>query len=517
MTTAEPIADRLAPARVEELAALAVGGGEPFEVRCPWDDAPLGRVPASGPDDVAAAVAAARETQREWAARPVRERAAIVGRVARLVWSRADALMDLVQLESGKSRLDAFEELADVALNAAHYARHGASSLRARRRGGAVPGLTRTAEHRRPKGVVGIISPWNYPLTLAVSDAMPALIAGNAVVLKPDSQTPLTALAGLELLRDAGVPAGVMQVVAGAGREVGPPLVGAVDYLMFTGSTDTGRMLAARCGERLIGCSMELGGKNPMLVLADADPERAAAGAVRACFANAGQLCVSIERVYVADGVYDAFVDAFVRRTRAMTLGTGRGWEVDMGTLASPAQLARVSAHVDDAVARGATVLAGGRARPDLGPSVYEPTVLAGVTEAMALAREETFGPVVAITRVASDDEAVARANDSRYGLNASVWSRRRGGAVAARVEAGTVNVNEGYAAAWGSLGAPMGGWKDSGLGRRHGAEGILKYTESQTIARQRGVVIAPFDGITNGAFARAMTVAVRALARVRP
>ncbi|WP_062299771.1 succinic semialdehyde dehydrogenase [Demequina maris] len=516
-TTAPPHADRLAPARASSLVALARGGGEPLEVRCPWDGSVLAEVPTSRPVDVAAAVADARVAQRAWADTPIRERAAVMRRVASLLWGRADDLLDIVQLESGKSRVSAFDELADVALNAAHYARHGARVLRDRRRPGALPVVTRTTEHHRPRGVVGIIAPWNYPFTLAVSDAIPALIAGNAVVLKPDSQTPLSALAGLELLRDAGLPAGVMQVVAGDGPTVGGALVDAVDFVMFTGSTATGRKVAARCGERLIGCAMELGGKNPMLVLSDADPERAAAGAIPACFSNSGQLCVSIERIYVADEVHDAFVDAFVRRTRAMSLGVGTAWEIDMASLASEEHLAEVRAHVDDAVAKGATVLAGGRARPDLGPTVYEPTILAGVTDDMRCAREETFGPVVAVHRVSSDEEAVARANDSAYGLNAAVWSRRRGTAVAARVEAGTVNVNEGYSAAWGSVGAPMGGWKDSGLGRRHGTAGILKYTQAQTIADHRGPVIAPFDGMANEVYARAMTAAVRLLTRIRP
>lgn len=515
-TTAEQRLPRLE--RADAWARLAEGGGPSLTVSSPWasgDDAVLGEVATTPAARIGAIVESAREAQREWAEVPVRARAAILRRVGALARERREALMDVVQLESGKNRLSAFEEVMDVALNAAYYARAGRAALKPRRHAGATPMLTSTAEHHRPKGVVGIITPWNYPLTLAVSDALPALMAGNAVVLKPDSRTPLTALAGLELLRDAGLPAGLMRVIVGAGSEIGPPLVGAVDYLMFTGSTATGRALAGACGERLIGCSMELGGKNPMLVLADADVERAAAGAVRACFSNSGQLCVSIERIYVADEVHDAFVAAFVRRVQAMSLGAGLDWDIDMGSLASRQQLDAVDAHVTAAVAKGATVLAGGRARPDLGPCMYEPTVLADVTEDMRLAREETFGPVVSVYRVGSDEEAIARANDSSYGLNASVWSARRGSEAAARVQAGTVNVNEGYAAAWGSTGAPMGGWKDSGLGRRHGVEGILKYTEAQTIAVQRGVGIAPVGSMAAARYAVVMNAAVGLVARM--
>lgn len=517
--TTTTAADRLPRLeRADAWARLAEGGGPALTVSTPWgsgDDAVLGDVATTPAVRIGATVDAARDAQREWAATPVRARAAIVKRVGELARERRDELMDVIQLETGKNRLSAFEEVMDVALNAAYYARAGRAALRPRRHAGATPVLTSVVEHRRPKGVVGIITPWNYPLTLVVSDALPALLAGNAVVLKPDSRTPLTALAGLELLHDAGLPRGLMRVVVGAGREIGPALVGAVDYLMFTGSTATGRTLASDCGARLIGCSMELGGKNPMLVLSDADVERAAAGAVRACFSNSGQLCVSIERIYIADEVYDSFAAAFVRRVSAMSLGAGLDWDIDMGSLASRQQLEAVEAHVSDAVAKGATVLAGGRARPDLGPCMYEPTVLSDVTEDMELAREETFGPVVALYRVGSDDEAIARANDSAYGLNASVFSARRGRDAAARVDAGTVNVNEGYAASWGSTGAPMGGWKDSGLGRRHGIEGILKYTESQTVAVQRGVGIAPVGAMSAATYAKVMNAAVGLVARM--
>ena len=488
---AAPITAPLDPALVARLLERVVASPRAARTptTAPFTGEVLAQVPQSTPDDVTLAVEQARSAQRGWAARSLHERAAVLLRLHDLVLDRQREVLDLVQLESGKSRAHAYEEVADVAIVARHYARRSAGYLASRRRAGLVPGLTVTHEIRHPKGVVGIIAPWNYPLTLAVSDALPALVAGNAVVLKPDSQTPLTALWAAQVLADAGLPEGLLQVVVGEGPVIGPPLVDAVDYVCFTGSTATGRRVAARAAERLVGASLELGGKNAMYVADDVDVEVAAEGAVRACFASAGQLCVSIERLLVHEAVADDFVTAFVRRVDALRLGTALDYSADVGSLVSAPQLERVEAHVRDAVERGARVLTGGRARPDAGPLFYAPTVLDGVPAGAACYGEETFGPVVSVYRVASDDEAVRRANDTPYGLNASVWTAdaARGRHIARRISAGTVNVNEGYVATWGSVGAPMGGMKDSGLGRRHGAEGITKYTESQTVSVQVG------------------------------
>jgi succinate-semialdehyde dehydrogenase / glutarate-semialdehyde dehydrogenase len=285
---------------------------------------------------------------------------------------------------------------------------------------------------------------------------------------------------------------------------------------MFNGSTGVGRTVASQAAERLIPASMELGGKNAMLVLEDADLDRAVEGAERALFSNSGQLCISIERLLVHESVADEFTRRLVERTREMKLGSHLSFEDDMGSLISQDQLDTVREHLDDAVGKGAKVLVGGNPRPDLGPYFHEPTLLAEVSEDMDLYAEETFGPVAAISRFTSEDDAVAHANASSYGLNFSIWTRdlERGRRLATRLEAGTVNVNEAFIAAWGSVDAPMGGMKDSGLGRRHGAEGIRKYTESQTVAVQRVMSISPPSPIGQGLWTRLITAGLRLLRR---
>jgi succinate-semialdehyde dehydrogenase/glutarate-semialdehyde dehydrogenase len=508
------------PGAYAALAAAVVAGPDAARTTtyAPFTGEPLADLPASTPDDVALAFDVARAAQQRWAATSLAGRSRVFLRLHDLVLDRQDDVLDLVQRENGKARRHAAEEVFDVALTARHYARSARRYLAPDRHAGLVPALSTAHELHHPKGVVGIVSPWNYPLTLAVTDAIPAFLAGNAVVHKPDTQTALTALWIRALAVEAGLPADLWQVVVGEGPVVGRAVVDGGDFVCFTGSTPVGREVAERCARRLVGCSLELGGKNPMLVLADADLDRAVEGAVRDCFGNAGQLCISMERMYVVDPVHDEFVDRFVRRVRAMRLGAELHYGPDMGSLISAAQLQRVTAHVDDALAKGAEVLAGGRARPDLGPYFYEPTVLSHVTEDMALCRAETFGPVVSVRPVRDADEGVALANDSAYGLNASVWTRdvARGRRVAARIRTGTVSINETYAAVWGATRAPMGGVKDSGLGRRHGRDGILKYTEPQTVAVQRLAGFAPPPSVSWDQWARGFTVSLRALKTLR-
>jgi succinate-semialdehyde dehydrogenase/glutarate-semialdehyde dehydrogenase len=511
----DPALARRLSARV--VAAAPDGAGASHTPTAPFTGAPIAVLPVSTTADVDRAISRARSAQRAWAQVPPRERTAILLRFHDLVLDRQSELLDLIQIECGKARAHAFEEIADVALVARHYARRGTGYLRPRRRGGLFPVLTQSREVRHPKGVVGIVSPWNYPLTLAISDAVPALMAGNAVVLRPDQQTALTALLGVELLVEAGLPEDVIQVVLGPGPTIGDAVVNSTDYVCYTGSTATGRQVAQAAARRLVGVSLELGGKNTMYVAADANLHRAAEGAVRACFNGAGQLCVAMERLVVHEQVADRFLELFLRRVRDLRLGRELDWSADMGSLLSSAQLDTVVRHVEDARAHGATVLVGGHHRPDIGPLFYEPTVLDGVTAQMICRDEETFGPVVSLYRVRSDEEAVALANDTAYGLNASVWSRSvsRARRIAGQIKAGTVNVNEGYAAAWGSVGAPMGGMKDSGLSRRHGAEGITKYTDVQNVTAQHLLGLGAPPGLSQEAWAKAMTVSLKTLKRI--
>ena len=510
---------RLTTELFEQLARRVgtAGEREQAEVERPSTGALLGRVPKCTPEDVELAVGRARAAQTGWAQTSWDKRERVLLRFHDLVLERREEMLDLLQLEAGKARAHALEEFLDVAIVARYYARSAERHLRVRRRRGAFPFLTAAWEHHHPVGVVGIITPWNYPITLSISDAVPAIAAGNGVVIKADSQTPFGALWGAALLEEAGLPAGLVQVVTGSGSELGPGLIDNVNYVMFTGSTGVGRGVASQAAERLIPTSMELGGKNAMIVLEDADIGRAVEGGERAMFSNAGQLCISIERLYVHESIADEFTRRLVEHMASMRLGADLDYDDDMGSLISQDQLDTVREHVDDAVGKGATVLSGGRARPDVGPYFHEPTLLSDVTEDMTLYADETFGPIVAVSRFSSEDEVVARANASEFGLNFSLWTRDadRGRRLAPRLHAGTVNVNEGYVAAWASVDSPMGGMKASGLGRRHGAHGIHKYTEEQTIAIQRLLPIAPPPGVSPGLWGRMMTLALRILRRV--
>jgi acyl-CoA reductase-like NAD-dependent aldehyde dehydrogenase len=478
----------------------------------------LATLPESNVTDVHTAYERAARAQQEWAARPLPERLAVFHRFHKLLLKERETVADLLQAETGKSRRDAFEELCEPALVTSYYLRTAAKLLRPRKRAGLMPGAITVRELRQPKGVVGIISPWNYPFALAFGDLIPALVAGNAVVLKPDSQTALSPLFGVDLLYRAGLPTDLLQVVLGDGPTVGGAVVDTCDYIGFTGSSRTGALIAARAGERLVGCSLELGGKNPMIVLDDADIAATARSAVRGCFANSGQLCLSLERIYVPDAIFDRFADAFVAEIGRIRQAAGYNYGADVGSLTSQRALKTVSEHVDDARAKGATVLAGGRPRPDLGPYFYEPTVLTDVTPDMLCHAAETFGPVVSLYPYATDDDAVALANDTDYGLNASVYGRDlvRAGQVAARLRTGTVNVNDGYASAFGSTDAPMGGMGASGLGRRHGAEGLLRYTETQTVAAQRFDLLNPPRWMPYGPYSRFMTTSLRLMKKFR-
>jgi succinate-semialdehyde dehydrogenase/glutarate-semialdehyde dehydrogenase len=497
---------------------LSASGSTTVPVIAPFTGKKLYDLPTSTGRDVVDAAAAARVAQLAWfAAGPDHRRRVLLDGHDRLLADR-ERLLDLLQTETGKTRGPAFEEFFQGA-SATRYAALSAKSVtRTRGRRAGIPLVMRTRVSYKPKGLVGVITPWNYPLSLALMDVVPALATGNAVVQKVDNQTVLTVLAARRAFIDAGVPAALWAIVTGDGNEIGNAVVDASDYVCFTGSTATGTKVGQRAMGRVVGASLELGGKNPMIVLDDANVAKAAASSVYGCFSSMGQLCVSMERIYVQRAIADQFTEAFVANVSKLIQGPALDYSTDVGSLTSAAQLERVKKHVDDAVKKGATVLAGGKARPELGPYFYEPTVLTNVTSEMLCFTDETFGPVAVLAVVANEDEAIAAANDSEFGLNASVFSgsRSRARRVADRITAGSVNINEGYRSSFGSIDAPMGGMKHSGLGRRNGAEGLLRFVESRTVAEATGLMTLPGTGVAAGKLAGTMEVALKLLKALR-
>ncbi|MFM7013604.1 MAG: succinic semialdehyde dehydrogenase [Actinomycetota bacterium] len=442
---------------------------------------------------IAKAVADARLAQSAWAKVEVIKRAKALMRLHDLMLENQDHLLDLLQLETGKSRAHAFEELAGSLGSARYFAKIAPKTLKTHRTRAGVPVLTRSYVSYSPIGVVGVITPWNYPLALQMLDVLPALVAGNAVVQKADNQTALVSLYARKLAIEAGIPEGIWTIVVGDGAEVGNALTDSVDYVAFTGSTRTGKIVAERAAKRLIGYSLELGGKNPMIVLPGANLADAAEKAIAGAFGNSGQLCVSIERVYVPNNLKADFEKELASRVNSLAVGKSNDFQIDLGTLTGMNQLSRVDEMVQDAVEKGAKVLAGAKALPELGPYFYAPTVLTDVKEDMRLSREEIFGPVIALAGYDDIDHAIELANDTEYGLNASVVGPQRAArAVAEQIMAGSVNVNEGYRASMASLDSPMGGMKQSGLGRRNGKYGLLRFTESRTVGVATGLLKFP-------------------------
>ena len=448
----------------------------------------IGRVPLLSADDVAALAVRARRAQPAWQAAGFGARARVFRRAQRWLHDNIERVGDTIMAETGKTYEDAQLELVVAARSFGFWASRSGRYLadeRVRSRSPLALGKRIVVRHS-PVGLVGVIGPWNYPLVNGFCDCVPALMAGNAVLHKPSEVTPLTAGLVGEMLRACGLPDDIFLVATGDGT-TGEALIDEVDYVMFTGSTATGRRVMERAARTLTPVSLELGGKDPMIVLRDANLERAANSAVYAGMNNAGQVCISIERVYVEAPVYDEFVTKVVEKVRALRQGPPGGpGAVEVGAVTFPPQLDLVDAHVQDAVAKGARVLAGGEPIRDQG-RFYPPTVLVDVDHTMRCMTEETFGPVLPIMKVADADEAVRLANDSAYGLQSAVYTRdvRKGAAVARRLEAGACCINDAQVN-FTAFEAPMGGWKTSGVGSRHGAAGIRKYCRQQTMLVNR-------------------------------
>src|SRR5579863_51047 len=447
--------------------------------------------------EVHATVARARAAQPAWNALGVQKRVSILRKFQRLLHENKSEVAALITREAGKPVVEALLTEVVVVLDAARFCIENAFDFLRERpvpHGNLAMKIKAGRILREPHGVMGIISPWNYPFSIPATESLSALVTGNAVILKPSEFTSLNALQLASLLHQAGVPKDVFQVVVGGGSAGSALLNASIDKLVFTGSVATGKRIAQAAAARLLPVVLELGGKDPMLVLDDADIDVASSGAVWGAFANCGQACLSVERCYVHRSLYVSFLEACVEKTKRLRVGNGMDPEIEIGPLISERQLRNVETHVEDARARGARILTGGTRLPQLGANFYAPTVLADVSHAMHIMREETFGPVLPVMPFDTDDEAIHLANDSGYGLAASIWTRdrARGEALARRIQAGTVMVNDALAC-FGISEAPHGGVKASGLGRTHGRFGLeemvrIKHVDSDRLPGMKQV-----------------------------
>ncbi len=476
----------------EMTAEPTASARELLPVRNPITGEILAELPIMTPDEVRAAAERARAAQPAWEALGVKGRVKVLRRFSELMWTEQDRLIEIIRSETGKAAGGAWSEVAVLDNTIHYYSLKAPKLLRPQKRKALVPFAQHAKVIYKPYGVAGFLTPWNYPLQNGLTDAIAALFAGNAVLLKPSEITPLSVLAAVELMREAGMPQDIAQVLTGDGR-IGAAMTDVVDYISLTGSTATGRKVAMRAAERMIPYSLELGGKDPAIVLEDADLDVAASWSLVGAFENAGQVCVSTERLYVVDAVYEPFLAKLQEWAQKLTVSAETGYHVHMGSLTNTRELVRAEAHIADAVQRGAKVIIGGKRRPDLGPLFFEPTVLVDVTPDMAIMQEETFGPLLPILRAKDADEAVRLANDSPYGLSACIFTKniRRGEKLAESIESGDVTINHPMFV-FGTPDLPMGGWKDSGIGRRNGPEGLLRFVKPHAILSDSMLLTGP-------------------------
>ncbi len=469
---------------IVEKSENTVRGRRTLKLSSPATLEPIGEIEVQTKEDVQAVVDSAHQQQPAWGGLSFEQRGEYMLRALQILLKRQDDFIDVIVREGPKPRMDVIQmEIYSVCDALDYYAKATASFLETKKvvLHGAMASIKEMYIIYKPMGVVGIISPWNGPFVLSIIPAIQALMAGNAVVIKPSSITPMSGKLVEDLFMEAGVPNGVVSVLLGD-SETGQALIeSGVDKISFTGSVSVGRRIAMACAEQLIPCTLELGGKDPMIVCADADINNAAGGAVSGCLINTGQYCCGTERVYVVDSVADEFIEKVVQRVSG--LRQAEDGEFDIGALFTPQQLNIVEDHVTDAVAKGAKVLAGGRRNPDLKGLFYEPTVLVDVDHNMLVMKEETFGPIIPIMRVRDEDEAIRLANDTEFGLGANVWTNEieTGLELAKRIHSGSVNIND-MTVTFGVPEAPFGGVKNSGIGRVNGETGLKGYCNVQPV-----------------------------------
>jgi acyl-CoA reductase-like NAD-dependent aldehyde dehydrogenase len=465
---------------------VAAGVQALIQVKNPVTSAVIGTVPNSTAEQVRAAVERARIIQPYWEERGALGRARFVRLWAEELWRSRASVIHTIRQETGKNETGALLELIVLDIVADYYAARAPRLLRPQKRRALFPFAQYARVYYKPYGAAGFITPWNYPYLNALIDAVPALIAGNTAVVKPSEFTPFAALHAVDLAYRVGIPRDVLQVVTGD-DSTGAALVDQVDYISVTGSTDTGRKVAQRAGQRLIPYSLELGGKDPLIVLDDVDLDIVATAVLQGALENAGQVCISTERVYVLDAVYDRLVERLTHYAQQLVIGAGDGLGVHVGSMTNERELKRCEDHIADAVAKGARLLYGGQRRPDLGPLFLEPTILVDVDHTMAVMYEETFGPLVPVMRVSSAEEAIRLVNDCAYGLSSAIFTRdlKLGERLAQRIHAGDTSINRTQFVI-GTPSLPMGGRKESGIGRRGGPEGLMRFVTPHAVLVDR-------------------------------